>query len=180
MRRTGYGITLDVPAGWSHRSQRRRPDDPAPEPAPGDDPTEPPRGREALVERTMPVVHVCSRELPPTVGDFGQGGIELLSGDDVLVALVEYGSDLADVGLFRRRGRPRLAPSQFSPDRMPRQVPGRSASQHFFSEGGRAFCLYTVIGSHSRRMRTVPRAAAVVDSLRVETAAAMRARGVDV
>ena len=61
---------------------------------------------------------------------------------------------------------------------MPRDVVGRSASQHFFSEGGRAFCLFTVLGSHSRRMATVPRAAAVVKTLTVETAAAMRARGV--
>ena len=55
-----------------------------------------------------------------------------------------------------------------------------SASQHFFSTGGRAFCLYTVIGSHSRRMATVPRAAAVTRSLAVESAARMRARGVQV
>ena len=32
---------------------------------------------------------------------------------------------------------------------MPREIVGRSASQHFFSVGGRAFCLFTVLGSHS-------------------------------
>ena len=60
---------------------------------------------------------------------------------------------------------------------MPRELPGKSASQHFFSLGGRAFCLYTVIGSHFRRMATVPRAAAVVRTLRVTDVATMRAEG---
>ena len=100
--------------------------------------------------------------------------------EDVFVALVEYGSDLADTGLFERQGVPRLAPSQFGPHRMPRDIVGRSASQHFFSVGGRAFCLFTVLGSHSRRMATVPRAAAVARSLEIVPAATMHARGVSV
>ncbi len=97
--------------------------------------------------------------VPAGVGDFGAGAIEVLGTEDVFVALVEYGSDLADEGLFERQGWPRLAPSQFStgPD-VPRD-PGRSASQHFFTAEERAFCLFTVVGSHSRRMATVPRAA---------------------
>jgi hypothetical protein len=170
MRRTGYGLGLDVPRGWSSAILRRPVTAPVagsaerPAPAPG--------------ERTLPVVHVCTRALPATVGDFGGGLVEVLGADDVFVALLEYGSDLADTGLFERQGVPRLAPSQFAPNRMPRDIPGRSASQHFFSVGGRAFCLFTVLGSHSRRMATVPRAAAVVRTLTIESAATMRARGV--
>ena len=118
--------------------------------------------------------------MPATVGDFGSGAVEALGPEDVFVALIEYGSDLADTGLFEKQGVPRLAPSQFGPHRMPRDIVGRSASQHFFSVGGRAFCLFTVLGSHSRRMATVPRAAAVARSLQIVPAATMHARGVSV
>ena len=180
MRRSGFGISVDVPAGWSASLVRRVADDPA-APDPGSRDTGEDAGRDragALTERTMPVVHVSSRTLPPAVGDFGAGLVELMTPDDVFVALVEYGSDLAGEGLFERRGWPRLAPSQFSPARMQRALPGRSASQHFFTVGERAFCLYTVIGSHGRRMATVPRAASVVRSLAVERASVLRRRGV--
>src|SRR5688572_5361197 len=177
MRRSGYGISLEVPSGWSSAIIRRPVDVPETTAGPLDRGAGP-RASVGLVERTRPVVHVCTRPLPSTVGDFGGGVVEALGPDDLFVALLEYGSDLADTGLFERRGMPRLAPSQFAENRMPRDIVGRSASQHFFSEGGRAFCLFTVIGSHSRRMATVPRAAAVVRTLRVETAAAMRAKGV--
>jgi hypothetical protein len=175
MRRSGYGISVDVPTGWSASMVRRTLD--------GADATDPGargtgEGAVGPTERTMPVVHVSSRSIPPVVGDFGAGLVELLAPDDVFVALVEYGSDLAGEGLFERRGWPRLAPSQFSPARMQRALPGRSASQHFFSVGERAFCLYTVIGSHGRRMATVPRAAGVVRSLAVERASVLSRRGV--
>jgi len=186
MRRTGHGITVEVPVGWSTAIVRRPapvdeasgpdalgprpPGGLAPEPDPGD----------VLAERTLPVLRVSTRPLPASVGDFGSGAVENLGAEDVFVALVEYGSDLADTGLFEKQGVPRLAPSQFGPHRMPRDIVGRSASQHFFSVGGRAFCLFTVLGSHSRRMATVPRAAAVARSLEVVPAATMHARGVSV
>jgi hypothetical protein len=184
MRRTGHGISVEVPVGWSAALIRR--------PAPPDLSSGPdrrealapeqaaPRPRDLLTERTLPVVHVSSRPLPAGVGDFGSGAVEQLGPEDVFVALVEYGSDLADAGLFAQQGVPRLAPSQFGPNRLPREIVGRSASQHFFSEGGRAFCLFTVLGSHSRRMGTVPRAAAVAASLQIVSAATMWARGVSV
>jgi hypothetical protein len=59
-----------------------------------------------------------------------------------------------------------------------RAIPGRSASQHFFTAQERAFCLFTVVGSHSRRMATVPRAAQVVRSMGAESATTMRRQGV--
>ena len=127
-----------------------------------------------LTERTLPVLHVSTRAIPDAVGDFGAGAVESLGSEDVYVALLEYGSDLADTGLFERQGVPALAPSQFGTNRMPREIVGRSASQHFFSVGGRAFCLFTVLGSHSRRMATVPKAAAIARSLQIAPAAPAR------
>ena len=175
MRRSGFGISVDVPPGWTSAIVRR--------PVPIETAPAAPEARGRAVppepgERTLPVVHVCTRALPPAVGDFGSGVIELLTPEDVFVSLVEYGSDVAGFGLFERQGWPRLAPSQFSPNRMFREVPGRSGSQHFFTVGERAFCLFTVVGSHTRRMATVARAAGVVRSMAVESASVMARRGV--
>ena len=167
MRRTAYGLSLDVPSGWSSAILRRPVDAPDAPRRPAA-PTAPTRDAARRGRRGPGRAHPARRprlhprRCPPTVGDFGGGVVEVLAPDDVFVALLEYGSDLAGTGLFERQGVPRLAPSQFAPNRMPRDVVGRSASQHFFSVGGRAFCLFTVLGSHSRRMATVPRAAAVV------------------
>ena len=180
MRRTGYGISLEVPTGWS--SAILRPVGPPtrpPTPASGRRArgTDPGRGRRrpsAPCPSCTSAPARCRRRSATSAGVWSR----CLAPDDVFVALLEYGSDLAGTGLFERQGLPRLAPCQFAQNRMPRDVVGRSASQHFFSEGGRAFCLFTVLGSHSRRMATVPRAAAVVRTLTVETAATMRARGV--
>ena len=184
MRRTGYGITVEVPVGWSAALVRRSTSPDTPSDLDRFDAVTPdgaaPDPRDRLAERTLPVLHVSTRPGPATVGDFGSGAVEALGPEDVFVALIEYGSDLADTGLFERQGVPRLAPSQFGTNRMPREIVGRSASQHFFSVGGRAFCLFTVLGSHSRRMGAVPKAAAVTASLQIVPAATMHRRGVSV
>jgi hypothetical protein len=153
-----FGLRVDPPTGWQAVVYRR-----APEPG----------------EVTHPVLHACTRPMPDDRGDFGSGVVDDLGPEDVFVALLEYGTDVADRGLFEKQGMPALAPSQFSPDRMQRQLPGRSASQHFFSTGGRAFCLFTVLGSHARRMATVPRAAELVRSLQVLDVATVRRQALD-
>jgi hypothetical protein len=115
-------------------------------------------------EDTHPVVHACTRPLPAERGDLGGG-------------VVEVGAELAGQGLFAPRGIPRLAPSQFGPDRLQRVVPGRSGAQHFFTDGDRAFCLFVVLGSHARRMALAPRAAQVVGGFAVTDRTTMLARG---
>jgi hypothetical protein len=148
MSNSRYGLAVAAQDGaWETRISRREPHDPA--------------------EVTHPVLHACTRALPAERGDFGSGVIELLGTDDVFVSLMEFGTDVADQGLFEPQGRPVLRPSQFSANRMPRLYPGVSAAQHFFSEGGRAFCLYVVLGAHSRRMALVPRAARLLAGIRI-------------
>ena len=143
-----YGLAVTDSGGeWESRISRREPHEPD--------------------EVTHPVLHACTRPLPAERGDFGSGVIELLGRDDVFVSLVEFGSDVADQGLFAARARPALRPSQFGYDRMARLYPGVSAAQHFFSEGERAFCLYVVLGAHARRMALVPRAARLVRGVRI-------------
>jgi hypothetical protein len=163
-----YGLSCDPPRGW-HVSVARRP---------GAEP--PPAGaRLAAVEQdvTRPVLHACTRTMPADRGDFGSGVVDLLGPDDIFVALVDYGTEVANQGLFEKQGVPRLAPSQFGPNRLQRPLPGMSASQHFFSSGGRAFCLFTVLGSHARRMAAVPRAEALVRTLHITDRATLARRG---
>ena len=97
-------------------------------------------------ERAFPVSHVANFALPTTRGDFGSGAVEVMGEAGVLMALVEY--DPLDAGsrLFdRARPIPRIA--EFSPDTLQRRVYGQLGYQRFFTEAGRAFCLYVVVGS---------------------------------
>ena len=186
MRRTGQGISVEVPVGWSAavvrrdgtRRRRVRAGRLRRRSAPGGraDPAD------LLTERTLPVLHVSTRPLPAD-------GRRLRRPVPWRPWAARTSSSpwsstaptSPSTGLFEKQGVPRLAPSQFGPHRMPRDIVGRSASQHFFSVGGRAFCLFTVLGSHSRRMATVPpRPPPSARSLETVPAATMHARGVSV
>jgi hypothetical protein len=155
-----YGLEARPPVGW-HVVVSRRPGMQSP---PDDQRM---AAAQAEGDVTRPVLHACTRSLPADRGDFGSGAVDLLGPNDIFVAVVDYGTEVADQGLFARQGIPRLAPSQFAPNRMQRPLPGMSASQHFFSQGGRAFCLFTVLGSHARRMASVPRADALVRTVQI-------------
>lgn len=87
--------------------------------------------------------------------------------DDIMVMLIEYGPESAGTPLFAHPGIPALKPDMFSRDNLHRTVPGQSGLQHFFTERGRAFCLYIVLGSHIDRADLVPRANAIVESLEI-------------
>lgn len=173
-----YGLRCQPPRGWRLSIDRRA------TLAAGVPHGMSPQLRNQALERVepngevmRPILHACTIDLPSDRGDFGSGVVDLLGSEDVFISLVEFGSEVADQGLFADQGLPRLAPSQFGPNRLQRPLPGRSASQHFFSVGGRAFCLFTVIGSHSRRMATVPRAAEVVRGLQVTDRQTLVRRG---
>ncbi|HEY3534850.1 MAG TPA: hypothetical protein VGK60_04725 [Pedococcus sp.] len=163
-----HGLGADAPGGW-HVEVRRLPG--AEPPTPGA------RSAAPQEDVTRGVLHACTRAMPAERGDFGTGVVDLLGPDDIFVALVDYGTEVADQGLFEKQGVPRLAPSQFAPNRLQRPLPGLSASQHFFSSGGRAFCLFTVIGSHARRMASVRRAEALVRTLRITDRATLARQG---
>jgi hypothetical protein len=106
--------------------------------------------RDARVEEgasVHPVVHFGNFALPPGRGDFGSGAVEVMRPGHVFVALLEY--DPADAGspLFAAHGLPRLTPADFAPNALQRRLPGQLGVQRFFTENGRAFCLYVVLGS---------------------------------
>lgn len=150
-------ISAQVPTGWHVRVRRR---------------TQVPlrSATSGAGDRTRPILHAASRPLPADLGDFGGELIDVLGPDDGFVALIDHGPEVAGTGLFARQGRPVVSPSQFAANRLARYVPGRSAGQWFFSEGGHGFCLYAVTGAHSRRMAVVPRIARVVAGISVSGA----------
>ena len=119
-----------------------------------------------------PVAHFANFPLPDDVADFGGGAVTLMGPSNVFVVLFEYGPESLGTALFARQGRPAaLAPNDFSPTVLRRGLPGQSGTQWFFTEAGRPFSFYAVLGSHLQRGALVPRVNALLASLAVSPTA---------
>lgn len=142
MRLRGYGIEVDLPAGWDGRIYRR------------------PRGEATL--------HAANFPLPPEDGEFGISATAAMPADGVFVALTEYRRKLAGKGLFAHRGLP-LPLRQSDPD--PRTLllarPGQAAIQRFCTVTGRPFCLYLVVGPPPSRAALLRRTSSVLESVSI-------------
>lgn len=148
LRLAAHGLDVALPAGWEGRIRKRV--------------------ATAASERTYPVVHLATVPLPEERGDFGGFVVDALGGDDVFVTLFEYGPESAEKPLFASRGLPRrLSAEQFSPRRLQRSLPGQTGAQIFFTEAGRAFCLYVVIGDRRRIANGIARVNALLADVRV-------------
>lgn len=144
------GLTIDPPPGWEAAIYRR---------AAGEG------------EITYPVVHVATVPLPAGRGDYGGGLVEQLSPDDAFVSFLEFGPEAAGSALFGTlTAVPGLTPDSFRPRQLQRTILGQAGVQRFFTVGGRAFCLYSVIGSVSNRVSLTARANQVIGSFHVQPA----------
>lgn len=149
MRLERYGLSADLPPGWDGRLYRRAPEDAG--------------------ATTHPVLHAGDFPLPAERGDFGSGAVEQMGASNVFVALVEYHPDSAATPLFGRQGLPRrLRAASFSPAKLQRRIPGQGGSQFFFSSGGRAYCLYVVLGSYANREVLLPRVNGLLATLGID------------
>ncbi len=153
MRVRAHGMAVEPASGWEVRIRSRPVDVRAPAGVP------------------RPVLHAATVALPDDRGDFGGGVTPLLGPDDVFVCLFEHDPAAAGSPLFRTLGRPTPVAADFSPRRLQRALPGQSGRQWFFSEGGRAFCLYVVLGSHARRAPLARRAADLLATLALDPGA---------
>jgi hypothetical protein len=115
-----------------------------------------------------PVVHVASFPLPAVRGDYGSGAVELMRTDDILVCLLEFDPEATATALFSPAGVPRLRLSAYSPTKMQRMIQGMCGAQAFFSEAGRAFGLYVVLGSFAGRAPLVPQVNELLASVRID------------
>jgi hypothetical protein len=144
----GYGISAILPGGFEGRIFRR--------PA-GVAAARVGAPRTAALERTLSVAHFATFALPPEVADFGSGAVNLMGSTDVFTVLFEYGPESVGRTLFAREGMPRsLRVEDFRPYLLRRGLGGQSGTQWFFTEAGRPFTLYAVLGSHARRYSLVP------------------------
>ena len=143
-----HGLALELPRGWDARIYRR--------------------AAEEAGATSRAILHAASFALPEEREDFGGGAVELMRESDVLVMLVEYDPEAAATALFARQGMPReLPPSAFAGNGLQRALPGQAGAQVFFSEAGRAFCLYVVIGSAARRMDLAARVNALLATVQL-------------
>ncbi len=123
---------------------------------------------------TYPVAQFATFPIPDDVGDFGGGAVNLMRPGDVYATLFEYGPESMGKLLFARQGRPsNLAPEDFSPMTLRRGLGGQSGTQRFFTESGRPFSFYAVLGSHVLRRSLVPKINSLLDALSVSPGSAV-------
>lgn len=158
------GISLELPRGWEGRVRPR-----GPEPIEGGAPVGVRATALGPFEGPQPVVvQAANFALPPSLGDFGGGAVETMTTRDLFLTLFEYGPESVGMPLFARQGMPRvLRPTDLDPWSLRTPLPGMSGTQVFFTEHGRAFCLYVALGSHLRRFRTLPLVSSVLRSVQI-------------
>jgi hypothetical protein len=143
-----HGIAASLPAGFEGRIVVR-----------------PAIGREV----PYPVANFATFAIPTDLGDFGSGAVTLMGSSDIFATLFEYGPESLGTPLFARQGMPRsLSAADFRPYVLRRGLGGQSGSQWFFTEAGRPFTLYVVLGSHAQRSLLVPRANDLIGTLSVD------------
>ncbi|HEX4493682.1 MAG TPA: hypothetical protein VH914_20935 [Acidimicrobiia bacterium] len=125
---SAYGVSVAVPTAWECRIMRRI---------------------AAAGEQTHAVVHLANFALPEQRDDFGGNVTATMGPTDVFAVLFEYGPASANRALFRAQGRPVLTFDHFGARRLQRPRPNQLGCQQFFTENGRAFCLYVVAGSRA-------------------------------
>lgn len=152
------GLSVSLPTGWEGEIFNRAPTVEGRSLA----------GPAGDTEVARNVVHLANFALPPQRGDFGSGAVEIMNSGAILIILFEHGPESADTPLFARSGIPQLTPDEFHPQQMQRTLSGQSGRQIFFNTGGRAFCLYVVLGGHRRREVLVPIVNDVLASLDIE------------
>jgi hypothetical protein len=141
------GLSVATPRGWDARIYQRAADTPG--------------------EVTRPVLHAADFPLPNVRGDYGSGAVEIMGPDHVFLALIEFDSAQATSPLFAKPRPTRLSPGEFGPNQLQRVIPGQAGAQFFFTDRGRPFCLYVVIGSYAARETLVPRANEIFRSMEV-------------
>jgi hypothetical protein len=147
MRVAHQGLAVLTPRGWDARIYCRT--------------------AELGGEITRPVMHAADFPLPPVRGDYGSGAVEIMGPGHVFLALLEFDAAEATSPLFNKPRPDRISAGEFGPDRLQRGLPGQAGAQFFFTEHGRAFCLYVVIGSFEGRSTLVGRANAIFQSMEV-------------
>ena len=113
------------------------------------------------------ILHIANFPLPVVRGDYGSGAVEEMGVRSVFAAVVEFDREAASTPMFAASGVPRIRGDRFDRNAMQRVLPRRSGAQWFFHEGGRAWCLYAVVGSHALRRTLASELDAVIRTIRI-------------
>lgn len=119
-------------------------------------------------ESINPIVHFGNFALPPRRGDYGSGAVEVMRAAHAFIALVEFGAAEVGTPLFAAQGVPRPALADFAPNALQRRLPGQLGVQRFFTENGRTFCLYVVLGSTRFAAQLIGEVHDVLDNVAIE------------
>lgn len=145
MRISAHGLAVDVPSGWEARIRRHD------------------------QFHAHPVLHAADFTLPEERGDFGSGALETMGPSQAFIALIEYDPGSAGTALFSSSVAVPLqvGADDFSTQKLQRTIRGQAGTQRFFVDGGRAFCLYVVLGSMASRQHAVPRVNAILSAIEI-------------
>lgn len=153
MRISAYGLAVDAPSGWEARIRRH------------------PLALDTAGDRfrAHPALHAADFALPEERGDFGSGAVESMRPSQAFIALIEYDPSSAGTALFSSNVEMPLqvGADDFSSQQLQRTLRGQAGMQRFFVDGGRAFCLYVVLGSMANRHHVVPRVNAVLSAIEI-------------
>ena len=147
MKVARQGLSLATPRGWDARIYQRT------------------AGHDGAV--TRPVLHAADFPLPNVRGDYGSGAVEIMGPNHVFLSLIEFDAAEAKSALFDKPRPTRLSAGEFGPNQLQRVIPGQAGAQFFFTDRGRPFCLYVVLGSYAERAALVPRASEIFRSMEV-------------
>jgi hypothetical protein len=114
------------------------------------------------------VLHAANFALPPVRGEFGAGAVEVMRSGHAFVAVVEYGAETVGLPLFDHPRPSGLLAADIDEGQLQRWLPGHAGCQRFFSEAGRAFCLYVVLSGPTVRRVLVPRVNEVLATVTVD------------
>jgi hypothetical protein len=165
----GFGISAALPTGWDAKLYKKE-------------------GRDSDAV-SAPVLQAANFPLPADDGDFATGAAESMTVGDLLIVLIELVPDshlTVGKGLFEPSGIPtEVVVGDLEPACMPEMIDGLAAVQRFFSENGRAFCLYMVFGGYPEIVAAQQKgeeaqletARSIVKSLQISSPAAAGAEG---
>jgi hypothetical protein len=131
----GSGITVDLPTGWEGSIR-------------------PPATLSDGAIRYS-VTHVANFPLPVVRGDYGSGAVDVMANGDVLIILLEFGPENVGTALFSAERPSFLRASDFNRDMLQQRMEGQGGCQRFFTQAGRPFCLYIVVGDYIDRIEVL-------------------------
>jgi len=149
MRVGAYGISLDLGPAWEARFFKQ--------PDPGDG-------------SCMPIGHIGNFAIPVDSSNFAGRVIEGLDDSKALIAVVEYGPEVAGTPLFTSgRWPPRLEITDLNPSAFDGpHSPGLAGNQNFVTVHGRAFCIYIVMPFSGQAAPLLNEVNEVMETLSIE------------